>query len=278
MRTDTENFYQQKINQVIDYISANLHQPLSLKIMADLINVSQRQLLRIMHSSLKESLSAYATRQRLERAVMYMQTEEVKLSEIAGKVGYDNPQSFSKAFKRQFGISPKAYLQKLLLKLDKYVSTDNNENDPLCPEIFEEKEINLIYIRIFGEYGETGLYEMTWNKLIQYLKNQNILSEETRFIGISFDDPNVTQSSQCRFYACATFTGNIPPTEEFGIIRIPKGRYAIFTVKGKFSSLQDTYNKIAANLSYKVRHGIAFEEYQHSIENDFITKIFIPIY
>lgn len=277
MRTDTENFYQQKINQVIDYISANLHQPLSLEIMADIINVSQRQLLRIMRSSLKESLSAYITRQRLERAVMYMQIEEVKLSEIAGKVGYDNPQSFSKAFKKQFGISPKVYLHKLQSRLDKYVSTDNNENDPLCPEIFEEKEIDLIYIRIFGEYGETGLYEMTWNKLIQYLKNQNVLSEETRFIGISFDDPNVTQSSQCRFYACATFTGNILPTGEFGIIRIPKGRYAIFTVKGKYSSLQDTYNKITANFKYTVRHGIAFEEYQRSTENEFITRIFIPI-
>lgn len=30
MRSSTENIYQEKVNQVIDYISANLHQPLQL--------------------------------------------------------------------------------------------------------------------------------------------------------------------------------------------------------------------------------------------------------
>ena len=44
MRNSTENIYQQNINQVIDYISANLHLPLQLDVIADKINVSQRQL------------------------------------------------------------------------------------------------------------------------------------------------------------------------------------------------------------------------------------------
>ena len=56
MRNSTENIYQQKVNQVIDYISANLHLPLQLDVIADKINVSQRQLLRIMRSALNESL------------------------------------------------------------------------------------------------------------------------------------------------------------------------------------------------------------------------------
>jgi AraC-like DNA-binding protein len=59
-----------------------------------------------MRSFLNEPLSAYIARQRVERAVMYMQTEEMTLAALAEKVGYDNSQSFSKAFKKQFGISP----------------------------------------------------------------------------------------------------------------------------------------------------------------------------
>lgn len=43
MRNSTENIYQQKVNQVIDYVSANLHLPLLLDVIADKINVSQRQ-------------------------------------------------------------------------------------------------------------------------------------------------------------------------------------------------------------------------------------------
>lgn len=44
MRDSTENIYQEKVNQVIDYISANLHRPLLLDVMAGKIHVSQRQL------------------------------------------------------------------------------------------------------------------------------------------------------------------------------------------------------------------------------------------
>jgi transcriptional regulator GlxA family with amidase domain len=76
MRSSTENIYQQKVNQVIDYISANLYKPLQLDTLANQINVSQRQLLRIMCSSLNESLYSYIARQRVERAVLYLQTED----------------------------------------------------------------------------------------------------------------------------------------------------------------------------------------------------------
>ena len=68
MKPDTENIYQRKINQVIDYINANLHLPLRLDIIAGQVNVSERQLLRIMKGALNESLYAYVARQRVERA------------------------------------------------------------------------------------------------------------------------------------------------------------------------------------------------------------------
>lgn len=83
MRSSTENIYQEKVNQVIDYISANLHQPLQLDVIAERICVSRRQLLRIMRSALDESLYAYMARQRMERAIMYMQTEEMTLAGLA---------------------------------------------------------------------------------------------------------------------------------------------------------------------------------------------------
>ena len=101
MKPDTENIYQRKINQVIDYINANLHLPLRLDIIAGQVNVSERQLLRIMKGALNESLYAYVARQRVERAVLYMHTEDMSLADLASRVGYDNPQSFSKAFKKQ---------------------------------------------------------------------------------------------------------------------------------------------------------------------------------
>ena len=113
------------------------------------------------------------------------------------------------------------------------------------------------------------------------MKNHQALSEETRFIGISFDDPNVTKQEQCRFYACASVQKKIAPAGAFGTIQLRKGKYAVYTLKGSYSGLQELYNNISANFDYSLRHGMAFEEYLNNCydtkEEDLLTKIFIPI-
>lgn len=281
MRNSTKDIYRQKANQVIDYISVHLNKPLLLDDIAGHIHVSQRQLLRMMRLFLNESLSAYIARQRIERAVLYMQTERTDLATLACKVGYDNPQSFSKAFKKQFGLSPKTYVNKLQLGLRDYIKNQDTIQIHFNPEICEEKEMELVYVRIIGKYGETKPYEDAWNKLTVFLKNNQALSKETRFIGISFDDPNVTTPGLCRFYACATVQERIIPTGAFGTIRLNKGRYAVYTLKGSYSGLQEMYNNISLNFEHRMRHGVAFEEYLNSPHNtpeeELLTKIFIPI-
>lgn len=187
MRSSTENIYQEKVNQVIDYISANLHQPLQLDVIAERICVSRRQLLRIMRSALDESLYAYMARQRMERAIMYMQTEEMTLAELAARVGYDNPQSFSKAFKKQFSISPKTYINELRNRLQKYVKNSGDGCEGLPFEVCEEEDIDLVYIRIIGRYGDENPYETAWSNLMKYLNEKQLLTVSTRFIGLSFD-------------------------------------------------------------------------------------------
>ena len=182
MRSDTKEIYQEKVNQVIDFVSANLHQPLMLDKLAERIFVSQRQLLRIMRSALNEPLYAYVARQRIERAVMYMQLEKTSLAALAEKVGYDNAQSFSKAFKKQFGQSPKAYLHELQTRQNAYLKSGGNAQNHLQPVICEEDETELVYIRIFGKYGEKEPYETVWNNLLRFMAENKALSEATRFI------------------------------------------------------------------------------------------------
>ncbi|MDR1403479.1 MAG: AraC family transcriptional regulator [Tannerellaceae bacterium] len=280
MRSCTENIYRQKANQVIDHISANLHKPLQLDTLANQINVSQRQLLRIMRLSLNESLYSYVARQRIERAVLYMQTEEMSLMKLAEMAGYDNPQSFSKAFKKQTGISPKAYMDELQDRLAGYVKNSGNKHNHLQSEVCEEGDLELVYIRIIGKYGEDEPYETAWNKLICFLKDKQALSKETRFIGISFDDPHVTKSAYCRFYACASVEKKIVPTGAFGAIQLRKGKYAVYTLKGSYSGLQELYNHISVNFDYSLRRGMAFEEYIRCSEENRkepVTKIYIPV-
>ena len=280
MRSNTQEIYQNIVNQIIDHIHANLHKPLQLDVIADRVHVSQRQLLRIARSFLNESLSAYVARQRMERAVMYLQTEEHSLTALAEKVGYDNPQSFSKAFKKQFGISPMAYMNKRNAQLENQVNNCDKKDYPQAG-ICEEEDINLVYIRIIGKYGEDKPYETAWGKLVGFLQSNGLLTGNVRFIGVSFDDPHVTKPNLCRFYACAAVQEKIVPTGEFGTIRLPRGKYAVYTLKGSYAGLQALYDHISLHLGYPLRYGMAFEEYLNSPEDtpetELLTKVFIPV-
>lgn len=281
MRRNTESIYQQKVNHIIDYISANLYNPLKLDILARQIHVSQRQLLRIMNSYLDESIYTYIARQRVERSILYMQAKDINLSKIAEMVGYNNPQSFSKAFKKHFGISPRAYMNTFQDRLKGYVKNSDNLINTLECEICEEKEdLELIYIRIIGKYGEDKPYETAWNKLVCFLKDNQAISNETRYIGLCYDNPNVTQSENCRFYACASVNKKITPTGEFGSIKLQKGKFAVYILEGSDSGLQELYNTISINFDHTLRHGMTFEEYISCSEENKekqITKVYIPI-
>lgn len=63
-------------------------------------------------------------------------------------------------------------------------------------------------------------------------------------------------------------TKEIMPTCEFGTIRLPQGKYAVYTLQGYYTDLQDWYNIINVSQEYSLRHGMSFEEYiNYSKEN-----------
>lgn len=46
---------------------------------------------------------------RLKRAAQYLRESQLNVSEIAYRLGFNNPKYFSKYFKDEFGISPSEY-------------------------------------------------------------------------------------------------------------------------------------------------------------------------
>jgi AraC-like DNA-binding protein len=51
----------------------------------------------------------YVTRCRLVRAGRRLRTSDATLTEIAARAGYESEFSFSRAFKRAFGVAPGVY-------------------------------------------------------------------------------------------------------------------------------------------------------------------------
>jgi AraC-like DNA-binding protein len=55
--------------------------------------------------------ASYVRRLRLERAARKLRMGAVDITEVALAAGYDSHAAFSKAFKQQFGLSPREFRQ-----------------------------------------------------------------------------------------------------------------------------------------------------------------------
>lgn len=100
------------INKARYYIHKNYHDNnISLTTVAREVGVNSSYLSRVFAKEVGCSFMDYLTKVRLGAALEYMKNSNLKIYEIAEKVGYSNAEHFSRIFKKMFGKSPKEYLR-----------------------------------------------------------------------------------------------------------------------------------------------------------------------
>ena len=77
--------------------------------MAMSVGVSEDYLGRIFLQELGLSPMEYLNRYRIKEAKVLLNHTCASITEIADQVGFDDPAYFSRAFRKQVGISPRAY-------------------------------------------------------------------------------------------------------------------------------------------------------------------------
>ncbi len=246
--------------------------------------ISEFHFCRIFKAYIGESIGAYITRLRMERVAHLLQVSNQTLTDIAEQTGYQSQQSLSKAFKKHFGIAPSAF-RHLNTYLSAKLPVPKHSKVTLNPKIVDLDAKNLVYIRIIAKYGSTLDYKTAWEKLISFAKDKDLLSKNSEYIGLSFDDPNITEEDKCRFYACISTDKKVKAEGKFGIYTIPAGKFALFLHKGAYSGLNDLYQAIYSGWlpdNYtKIRNSNSFERYINSPdevkEEDLLTEAYIPL-
>lgn len=93
--------------RILGLIEARLDEPLSLTDIAGASGLSAFHFSRLFTALHGESVMAYVRRRRLARAARRLADEEgVSLVELALESGFESQQAFTRAFTRQFGVSP----------------------------------------------------------------------------------------------------------------------------------------------------------------------------
>lgn len=280
MKESTQNQYQQAINRVVDYINSHLGEELSLTMLADLSCITQFHFHRIFSSVIGEPIGTYITRLRLETAAQQLTENTKPITDIADNCGYQSLHALSKAFKKQFGVTPSDF-RKNPEEYSRIAESRIFTLFHLSPTFEKLPSQPLAYVRIIGKYGDSQLFTDGWNKLSDFVYRHNLLTPFTRWIGISFDSPHITKSDKCRFYACATVPARIKPEGAVGNYTIPAGRFAVYTHRGSYNGLQNMYDNIYRQDDFELRDSVSFEEYvnnpDRTSEDDLLTKIYIPI-
>ncbi|WP_233476384.1 helix-turn-helix transcriptional regulator [Paenibacillus sonchi] len=103
---DIRSLYVKKIQEFTD---KNLHLDVSLRVLADHVNLHPTHLSKIYKIETGEGISEYISRLRMDRACHMLKTTGKKVYEISNDIGYMDPAYFIKVFKRQFGVTPQEY-------------------------------------------------------------------------------------------------------------------------------------------------------------------------
>ena len=108
---EDDNGYKAKIQKQIE---DNIGNPqLSLTLVADKMGFSFGYLSNLFKKLMGVTFQEYVFNERMERAKIILLSTDMKNYEIAEAVGFEDPNYFSTAFKKKYGMSPNQYKEKV---------------------------------------------------------------------------------------------------------------------------------------------------------------------
>jgi AraC family transcriptional regulator len=288
MQQKTATYYQKKVGDVLQYINNHIGNNLSIKELAEYAGISFFHFHRIMKAALNEPLGSYIDRARLDTAVKLIRYSNEPITNIAKQIGYNDLSSFSKAFSKQFGLSPQEFKINTDIILNTHIDYRIDDNGALIsdikPKIVVVPEKNVIFIRVVGEYGGAEVLK-AWEQLFGFTLQNKLLGWKPEFLSIYYDEPDLVGVENCTSDLCFVTNKQV---EKNGLIDsklIKGGKYAVFRYKGAYERLGELYYSIyrgwVLSADIQIRDFPPFEKYiNYSAKtkpDDLITDIYIPI-
>lgn len=103
-----------RVDAVIDFMTANLHQNITLDQLCQVASLSSSQFARVFKSQTGLSPITYLIKLRMEKAGHLLTTTFRSVKEVMAMVGYGNRHHFLQLFRRQFNTTPTAYRRRAL--------------------------------------------------------------------------------------------------------------------------------------------------------------------
>lgn len=247
--------YLKSLEHAILYIENHLDEDLRVEDAANAAGYSYYHFTRQFNALLGESVGSYIRKRRLAKAAKELLYSDARILDIALNCGFESSESFSRAFKLQYQVSPAAYRKNRLdlfigskPRLDRSHLTHITRNLTVRPAIVELPDI-----RAAGLRGDTTLNDNVlpglWAAFLEIVGQIPHKTPGGRGFGICEAAENgntlYTMNGDALFSEVAAVEVDI--FEGLPSPFVPKtlgGRYAVFTHTGSLSLLAESFSYI----------------------------------
>ncbi|WP_276353860.1 AraC family transcriptional regulator [Cohnella caldifontis] len=101
--------YHLRIQKTIEFIETHLDEPLMLRELAELAGFSEFHYHRVFQSMVGDPVMEYVRKRRLAKAAAHVADPERRIVDVALDHGFQTHETFTRAFKRMFGMTPGEY-------------------------------------------------------------------------------------------------------------------------------------------------------------------------
>ncbi len=252
--------YLRQIQRGIDYIEEHLDEDIHLAEVTRFAGVSHWHFQRMFKALTNETLKAYIRSRRLANSRMKLvQTDESVLT-IAIEAGFESQASFTRAFKKAFGLPPARYraigdkhlfLKKIRIEED-YLRhlREKVSRTPTIERIRSRTLIGMTtqFYSVDSERNNIGdKLPPLWRDFLPRLGEINHVIAGTCYgvIGQSAPDSELLQYTAAAEIPSAAKEQPLPQGME--MIIIPETIYAVFTHRGEVNNIDHTVNYIYSN-------------------------------
>ncbi len=287
MNDSTAKAYAEKFNRVFDYIDKHLDEDLSLDRLSRLANFSKYHFHRQFAQYAGISAARYIQLMRLKRASYRLVfSQGTRIIDIALEAGFENPESFSRAFKNTFGQTPSDFRKHPAWQpwTARYQIPKRERTQIMEVKIvdFEETPVAALEHRDAPELvNDSAQHFIEWRKTSGLSPVRS-----SRTFGIAYDDPATTPAEEFRFDICGSVSAAVPDNPQ-GVVNkvIPGGRCAVVRHLGSHDRIADSayylYREWLPDSGEAPRDFPLFFHYLNLLsdtpEHELVTDIYLPL-